>query len=378
MMNQSQFVIADPVLLDISSKIELGERLSSEDGVKLFHTDDLNGLAQLANAQRERRHGSDTFFVRNLHINYTNICSNGCRFCSFYSRRNGPEPYTLDYEAVKNRIDKYRGERITEVHIVGGINNALPYEYYIGLLDTVKQALPECHIKAFTAVELQHMAQISGQTLPDTLEDLKAHGLSSIPGGGIEVSSRRVHDTLFPNKLNSDQWKEVSRCVAQAGLTQYATMLYGHIETIQERVDHLLFLRELQDECHHIVTFTPLAFHPEGTLLSSLPHTSGIDDLKMIAVSRLMLDNIGHIKTFWVMNTPEVSQAALWYGADDMDGTVLRYEITHSDERPQDNEQGLSYHKMVRLIRQAHRTPVERDSIYMPLPLDEEMNNDPT
>ncbi len=379
MMNlQTDFIFSDPELKRISDKYLDGNRLDASDGVALFNTNDINGLAQLANYDREKRHGADTYFVRNLHINYTNVCMNGCRFCSFHSRVNGPTPYTLDYDAIINRIARYHSERITEVHIVGGINGALPYEYYIGLLDTVKSQLPNCHIKAFTAVELQHIADISGQPLPDVLSELKSHGLESVPGGGVEVANKRIHDGLFPRKLTAEAWREVSKCVAEAGLTQYATMLYGHIETIEERVDHLLFLRDLQDECSHFVTFTPLAFHPEDTLLSHLPHTSALDDLKVIAVSRLMLDNIPHIKTFWVMNTPKISQTALWYGADDMDGTVLRYEITYADDKPQDSNQGITYRQMLQLIRETGRVPIERDSFYNSLPLDEEITIDET
>src|SRR5215467_3702609 len=223
---------------------------------------------------------------------------------------------------VRTALRRHRDVPITEVHIVGGINPKLPYSYYLDLLRTVKEERPEVHIKAFTAVELVEIERVAKKPLIECLEDLKAAGLASIPGGGAEILSERVHAILHPKKIGADGWTAVAREVAKAGLPQYATMLYGHVETLEERVEHLIRLRELQDETQNFLAFTPLSFHPEGTYLDDLPAPTGYDDLRNIAVSRLMLDNFSHIKAFWIMLTPSIAQIALRFGANDLDGTV--------------------------------------------------------
>jgi aminodeoxyfutalosine synthase len=248
--------------------------------------------------------------------------------------------------------------------MVGGINPRLPYEYYLDLLRTVKEIRPNAHIKAFTMVELVEIQRQAKKPLEEVLRDLMAAGLDSLPGGGIEILSDRVHQELFDRKLDGEGWMEVARTAARVGLTQYATMLYGHIETLEERAEHLVKIRALQDETRHFVTMTPLAFHPEGTDLEDLPHPTGVDDLRNIAVARLMLDNFAHIKSFWIMNTPQVTQLALWYGADDVDGTVHEYEITYKDGELGNKKQVLTRRQMVQLIEEAGRVPVERDSLY--------------
>jgi aminodeoxyfutalosine synthase len=351
-------------LMDIYEKVIAGERLTYNDGVRLIQHPDLTAVGYLANIVRERLHGQKAYYVRNQHINYTNICNKFCKFCSFYAKKGGPEPYELSLEEVRRRLLMHIDVPITEVHMVGGINPRLPYQYYLDLLRVVKEVRPNVHIKAFTMVELVEIQRQAQKPLEEVLRELMAAGLDSLPGGGIEILSERVHRELFDRKIDGEEWMEVARTVAKVGLTQYATMLYGHIETLEERVEHLVRLRELQDETRHFVTMTPLAFHPEGTELADLPHSTGEDDLRTIAVARLMLDNFAHIKSFWIMNTPQVTQVALWYGADDVDGTVHEYEITYKDGEHGNKRQVLTRRQMIRLIEEAGRIPVERDSLY--------------
>jgi len=351
-------------LMPIYEKLTRGERLGFEDGMTLATTRNLTGVGWLANLERERRHGDRTFYVRNQHINYTNICNKFCKFCSFYAKKGGPEPYEMSLEQVRERLMRYIHTPITEVHMVGGINPRLPYSYYMDLIRTVKEVRPGVHVKAFTAVEIVEIARLGKTTVEGALRDLIEAGLDSLPGGGIEILSDRVHRELFGRKLNGEEWKEVARAAAKLGLRQYATMLYGHIETPEERVDHLIQLRELQDETGHFLTMTPLSFHPEGTELEHLDPPTADDDLRAIALSRLMLDNFDHIKSFWIMNTVPVTQAALWYGADDADGLVQEYEITYAEGDFGNRSQRLTYENMVAMIRSAGRVPVERDSLY--------------
>ncbi|HZT42806.1 MAG TPA: aminofutalosine synthase MqnE [Chthonomonadaceae bacterium] len=355
-------------LIDIYEKVQTGERLSYEDAVRLYRTPDLSAVGYLANIVRERMHGDRAYYVRNQHINYTNICNKFCKFCSFYAKKGGPAPYEMDMEEVRRRLLAHIDVPITEVHMVGGINPRLPYSYYLDLLRTVKAVRPNVHIKAFTAVELVEIQRVAKKPLEDVLRELMAAGLDSLPGGGIEILSDRVHQELFDRKIDGNEWMEVARAAARVGLTQYATMLYGHIETIEERADHLIQLRALQDETGHFVTITPLSFHPEGTDLEHIPHPTGYDDLRNIAAARLILDNFAHIKSFWIMNTPQITQLALWYGADDVDGTVHEYEITYKDGEQGNKSQVLTRRQMVKMIEEAGRIPIERDSLYHEVP----------
>jgi aminodeoxyfutalosine synthase len=351
-------------LMDIYTKVMAQERLSFEDAVRLYQTPDLSAVGYMANIVRERLHGDRAYYVRNQHINYTNICNKGCKFCSFYAKKGGPAPYEMDMAAVRNRLREHLDVPITEVHMVGGIDPRLPYQYYLDLLHTVKETRPGVHIKAFTAVELVQIQEVADKPLEEVLRELMAAGLDSLPGGGIEILSDRVHQELFERKLDGEEWMNVSRVAAKVGLTQYATMLYGHIETLEERADHLVKIRALQDETGHFVTMTPLSFHPENTELEHVPHPTGYDDLRNLAVARLVLDNFAHIKSFWIMNTPQITQLALWYGADDMDGTVHEYEITYKDGDQGNKKQQLTRKQMIRLIEEAGRVPIERDSLY--------------
>ena len=348
---------------DLYDKVMEGRRLGFDDGVRLWQSDDLVALGALANLVREAKNGNRTYYVRNQHINYTNLCNKGCRFCSFYAQKKGPAPYTLDREAVRARLHRTRHIPITEIHMVAGIHPRLPYAYYLDLLRTVKAARPDAHIKAFTMVELLQIQKLARKPMEEVLLELKANGLDSLPGGGAEILTDRVHDALFPKKETAEEWLQTAKTAHRVGLPTNATMLYGHIETVEERVIHLMKLREAQDETGGFLTFIPLAFSSRGTRLAHIPPTTGYLDLKAIAIGRLMLDNFPHVKAFWMMITPPVAQAAQWYGADDVDGTIVEYEITH--EIAEDSaQQQLTQRQLVQMILEAGRDPVERDPLY--------------
>jgi len=346
----------------IYEKVMKGERLSFDDGVRLFETPDLLSVGRLANIIRERKNGDFAYYNRNQHINYTNICNKGCRFCAFQRLPNAADAYWLSLEDVEEKLRKFRDIPITEVHMVAGINPKIPYSYYLDLLRTVKSVRPEVHIKAFTMIEVEEIVRVSGKSSEETLLELREAGLGSFPGGGAEVFSERVHKELFRRKLDSQRWLELAKAAHALGFRSNATMLYGHVESDAERVEHLIKLRETQDQSGGFQTFIPLAFHPENTELDHLPSTTGMMDLRTVAVARLMLDNFPHIKAFWIMVSPRVAQIALSFGADDIDGTVLEEHITH--DAGATTPQGLTQKEMIRLIREAGRIPVERDTLY--------------
>lgn len=350
-------------LADLYEKVAGGERLSFEEGVRLYQEPNLTAVGYLANLVRERKHGSIAYYVRNQHLNYTNICNKFCRFCSFYALPGDPRAYTLSPEEVRKKLLEHIDIPIREIHMVGGVNPKLPYGYYLDLLHVIKEVRPGVHIKAFTIVELYQIVKMAKRPLPEVLLELKGAGLDSIPGGGAEVFSERVHQELFPLKLGADGWLGIAKVAHQVGLRSNATMLYGHIEAPEEKVEHLIRLRELQDETKGFLAYIPLAFDPQHTELDHLPPTTGEADLREIAVARLMLDNFDHIKAFWIMITPEVAQVSLWYGADDIDGTVVEYEITHA-LGVETNKQALSRKRLVDMILEAGREPVERDALY--------------
>lgn len=356
-------LVAQTGLADLYGKVRKGERLSYEDGLRLYRTPDLAAVGFLANAIRERMSGDVTYYVRNLHINYTNICNKLCKFCSFYAPPGDPRGYVLSPDDIVARLDEYRDQLIREIHMVAGINPKLPYEYYLDILHAVRGARPDAQIKAFTMIELAQIARAAKKPLSDVLEDFKGAGLACVPGGGAEVFSERVHEELFRAKLDNEGWFEVAREVHRSGLKSNATMLYGHIETVEEKVKHLLHIRELQDETKGFQCFVPLAFDPARTELEHVPVTTGQQNLREIAVARLLLDNFPHIKAFWIMITPQVAQLALWYGADDLDGTVNHYEITHALGTAS-HHQVLSHQELLDLISEAGRVPVERDALY--------------
>jgi len=353
----------------IHDKLQDSRRLDFEDGMRLYRTPDLTAVGTLANLVRERRSGARTYYVRNLHVNYTNICNKLCKFCSFYTPPNNPDArgYVLSPEDAVARVAQYSGEPIREIHMVAGINPKLPYQYYLDLVAAVKAARPDAQIKAFTMIELAQIARVARRPLEEILPELKAAGLAACPGGGAEVFSDRVHEELFRAKLDNEGWFEVARAVHAAGIPSNATLLYGHIESQEEKVQHLLHIRELQDETHGFMCFVPLAFDPSNTELAHLPATTGYANLREIAIARLLLDNFPHVKAFWIMITPPVAQMALWYGADDIDGTVNHYEITHA-LGTSSHRQVMSTPELLDLISEAGREPVERDALYNEIP----------
>ena len=347
---------------DIRDKVLAGERLQTDDGLRLYACDELPILGYLANIVRERKNGAATYYVRNQHINYTNVCNKLCKFCSFYVKPKDERGYVLSPEQVAARVTDYAEAPITEIHMVGGVNPKLPYDYYIDVLRAMKEARPAAHLKAFTMIEIAQIQRIAKKPLEEIFADMKAAGLESLPGGGAEVFSDRVQGDLFWTKADSEEWLEIAATAHRAGLPSNATMLYGHIENTEEKVYHLARLREVQDETGGFLCYIPLSFHPERTELEELPGPTGCLDLKEVAVGRLMLDNFPHVKTFWIMNTIEISQTALWYGADDIDGTVMDYEITRKSFA--ETQQRLTQAELLDRIVEAGREPIERDSLY--------------
>lgn len=347
---------------DILAKIRAGERLSTDDGLRLYKSPDLLAVGYLANIVRERLNGDKAYFIYNQHVNYSNICTNLCKFCAFGKDKESSKAYEMSVEDVKEKIRERLSEPITEVHLVGGIHPDLPYSYYLEMLRGIKEVRPEIHIQAFTCVEIAHLAELSGQSVEETLKELVDAGLGSIPGGGAEVFSPRIRELTCEKKLSGEGWLNVAKTAHKLGLNTNATMLYGHIETLEERIEHLDMLRQAQDETGGFLTFIPLAFHPQNTELADLSRSTGIDDLKNIAVARCFLDNFPHIKAYWVMIGPKLAQVALSFGADDMDGTVMEERITKMAGG--ESEQGLSDTELIRLIREAGRQPIERDTLY--------------
>ena len=346
----------------IRDKVLAGERLGVDEGLRLYACDELPVLGYLANIVRERLNGAETYYVRNQHINYTNVCNKLCKFCSFYVKPKDERGYVLSPEQVAARVAAYAEAPITEIHMVGGVNPKLPYEYYLDVLRAMKEARPAAHLKAFTMIEIAQIQRIAKKPLDEIFAYMKAAGLESLPGGGAEVFSDRVQGDLFWTKADSEQWLEIAATAHRAGLPTNATMLYGHIENAEEKAYHLARLREVQDETGGFLCYIPLSFHPERTELEDLPGPTGCLDLKELAIGRLMLDNFPHVKTFWIMNTIEISQTALWYGADDIDGTVMDYEITRKSFEA--TRQLLTQTELLDRIVEAGRKPVERDSLY--------------
>ncbi len=356
------FSFHDPALLPIQEKVAAGARLDRDDGLALFVSADLLGVGHLAQQVRERLHGNRAYYIYNQHINYSNICVNGCRFCAFSRKAGEPGAYEMSLEEVFGKVRERAHEPITEIHIVGGCHPDLPFSFYLDMLRGIKALRPSVHLQAFTAVEVAHLADKAGLPVDETLARLKDAGLGSLPGGGAEVFSPRIRASLCPEKLSPEGWLRVSHTAHKLGMNTNATMLYGHVESAAERVDHLIRLREAQDETGGFLAFIPLAFHPQNTGLSDLAGPSAIDDLKTLAVSRLMLDSIPHIKAFWIMLGPKMAQISLCFGVDDVDGTVMEERITHMAGAQ--TPQGLTRKQLRALIREAGCQPVERDTLY--------------
>jgi aminodeoxyfutalosine synthase len=348
---------------DITAKIEQGIRLTREDGLTLFHHPNILELGTLANRVREKKHGDRTYFNRNMRIEVTNVCVASCLFCSFAKlEEHMPGAQTMKLEEAWRELETRLENPPSEIHIVNGLHPGLPFNYYEELLKGFKRLKPDIHLKCFTAVEMHFFAQHYKMTVRDVLQRLIAAGLDSIPGGGAEIFAPEVRSRISHDKANGAEWLEVHRVAHGLGLRSNATMLYGHIETFEHRVDHMLDLRALQDETGGFQAFIPLAFHPDGNGMKNLPAPTAMDDLRTIAVSRLMLDNFEHIKSYWVSSTPDVAQIALAFGANDLDGTIIHETIYSAAGST--SPSGLSEQDLIRMIREAGRIPVERDTLY--------------
>lgn len=390
--------VADQTLQPIARKVAAGQSLSLDDGVALYRSRDIHTIGRLANIVRERLHGDRTYFNRNRHINYTNVCALSCKFCSFYRKRGEAGAYEMPIEQVIETARRARAAGATEVHIVGGLHPWLKFDYYLDMLRGIRAECPDLHIKAFTAIEIVHFSRVARMSIRDILVALKDAGLGSLPGGGAEIFDDRVHDQAFKGKVRADRWFEVHRTAHELGIYSNATMLYGHVETPEERIAHLIKLRELQAEslqetkrpkarettCANSAALTsslrllvspsldaaafncviPLSFIPENSELGHLPGPTGLTDLKTLAIARLMCDNIPHIKAFWIMQSIHLAQLALSWGCDDLDGTVVWYDITKREGDRGTTHQELHVEDLKRLIREAGRTPVERDTLY--------------
>jgi aminodeoxyfutalosine synthase len=350
-------------LADIDAKLEASARLTLEDGVRLFEYPDLHAVGALANRERERRHGDVTYYNYNLRLEATNVCEASCLFCSFARLRPGDRgAYTMSVEQVLDKVRERADQPLTEIHIVNGLHPDLPFEYYLDLLRGIKRLRPDIHLKCFTAVEIAFFADTYRMTDTEVLESLMAAGLDSLPGGGAEIFAERVRRKICHDKADADRYLAVHRSAHALGLRSNITMLYGHIETAEERVDHMLRTRALQDETGGLQAFIPLAFHPDNNQMRKLPAPAASDTLRVHAVARLMLDNVPHVKAFWIATGVEVAQLAQWYGADDLDGTVQEERIYHmAGSRTPET---LSTGDIRRLIRAAGRVPVERDTLY--------------
>lgn len=347
----------------IKIKVENGARLSYDDGVALMRSDDLLSVGRMADAVRKRMTGDSVYYSRVMYLNPTNVCVTDCKFCAFYRRPGDAEGYVVTMDEVRARLSN---RSIREVHMVGGHHPRLKLDYFIELLQTVRSIRPEIWIKAFTVVELDHFAKVNKIPVREVILRLKEAGLDSVPGGGAEIFAPRVRKLICPLKISGEKWIEIMTLVNELGIPANATMLYGHVETAEERVDHLIKIRELQDRTGKIMSFIPLAFQPENHEMSDLPGTTGFDDLKVHAVSRLMLDNVPHIKGLWTTMGVKTAQASLHFGVDDLGGTFDDERVM--DEAGAKTRAGLSVKELERMIRDAGRTPVETNSSYLKIP----------
>ena len=361
----AELIINDRTLQPIAERVKAGGRLSFADGVTLYKTPDLLAVGWLANYVREKRHGNVAYYNVNRHIYPTNVCVAHCKLCAFGRDPGAPGAYTFTLEEMYERAAEGVRQGATEIHIVGGLHPDLPFEYFLELIRGLKQRHPHVHLKAFTMVEVHYFARIAKLSIDETLLKMKEAGVDSCPGGGAEIFHPRVRRIICDHKVSGRMWLSMAKKAHRVGLRSNATMLYGHVETVEERVDHLVLLREAQDETHGFVAFIPLAFHPDNTPLAHIPKPTGYDDLRNIAVARLLLDNFDHIKAYWIMLTPSVAQIALRFGANDLDGTVVEEKIYH--DAGAKTSEFTPRNELERLIRAAGRVPVERDTLYNPI-----------
>jgi aminodeoxyfutalosine synthase len=348
----------------IEEKVKGSERLSFEDGLYLLGSNELLRIGELAHIVKRRKSGEKIFFNTNRHLNLTNICSAKCKLCAFCQDASSPTAYVMEKAealAIARQAVKDAPE-LTELHIVSALHPDKPFSYYVDILESIHQEFPHIHLKAFTAEEINHFAKLSAKSVPEVFTILKKAGLKSLPGGGAEILNDRVRNIICKNKSTAQEWLDTTRTAHLAGILTNATMLYGHVETQAERIGHLLTLRELQDETGGFQSFIPFPFHPDNTGLAHIKRGTAWEDLKMIAVSRLMLDNFAHVKAFWIMLTVPIAQLALTFGADDLDGTVVEEKIIHTAGAK--TALGITKEELIQLIRQSGHVPVERDTVY--------------
>ncbi len=355
--------LASAGLSDIADKLDSSVRLDLADGVRLFESPDLLSVGWLANREREKRHGPKTFYNYNIRVEATNVCVASCLFCSFARLKPGDtDAYTMSLDEAWDKLRRRASQPLTEVHVVNGLHPDLPFDYYTELLRGFKRIRPSIHLKCFTAVEIAFFADLYGKTDEQVLRELMDAGLDSLPGGGAEIFAERVRQKICHDKCGTERYLDIHRLAHRLGMRSNVTMLYGHIETAEERVDHMLRARALQDETGGFQAFIPLAFHPDNNQMRKLPAPSAAETLRVHAVARLVLDNIPHVKAFWIATGVEVAQTALWFGADDLDGTVQEEKIYHmaGSQTPE----AMTTREISRLIRAAGREPVERDTLY--------------
>ncbi len=349
----------------VAQKLSAGKRLGREDGLALFATNDLLGLGRLADYANRLKNDDRVYYINNLHINYTNVCVNDCAFCAYRRKQEQADAFNMPVEQVLAKAAQLWHSKAVEFHIVGGCHPRAKLSYYCKMLSALKKAYPGAHLQAFTAVEIDNIARVSRVGVRETLTALRENGLGSLPGGGGEIFAPAVRGKICPEKISGKRYLAVMRQAHQLDIPTNVTMLFGHIESAADRVDHMLAIRELQDETGGFNSFIPLLFHPWNTRLEQLSKTGGIDVMKTMAAARLILDNINHIKAFWIMLGVALTQMALFFGADDVNGTVLEEKITH--EAGADTPQHMPGEELERIIIDAGRTPVERDTLYNPL-----------
>lgn len=372
-MCKSQFVknftnsrLISPAFQDLYEKVLNGERINEQQALTLFRSNDLNSLGQIANIVRERKNGNRASYILNRYINYSNICVLSCQFCAFGARRRDPHAFEMAIPEIESAARNALDQGITEIHMVGGLHPSLPAEWYIKLLETLRSLDEQLHLKAFTAIEIRHLAErIFKLPILDTLETLRRAGLNSLTGGGAEIFDPEIRDKICRGKETAEEWKEVHRIWHGMGERSTCTMLFGHIESLEQRIDHLRQLRELQDETHGFTGFVPFAFVPQTTELAYIRPASALDQLKTLAVSRIYLDNFDHITGYWIAMSLPLAQVSLSYGVDDLHGTLMEEKIFHMAGATTPQEQTVA--SLECTIREAHREPVQRDSYYVPI-----------
>jgi aminodeoxyfutalosine synthase len=358
--------LISPALRDTYEKVLNGERIDEQQALSLFRSNDLNSLGQIANIVRERKNGNRATYILNRYINYSNICVLSCQFCAFGARRRDPHAFEMAIPEIESAARNALDQGITEVHMVGGLHPNLPAEWYIKLLETLRALDAQLHLKAFTAIEIRHLAErIFKLPIPEVLETLRRAGLNSLTGGGAEIFDSEIRDKICRGKETAEEWKEVHRIWHRMGERSTSTMLFGHIESLEQRVEHLRQLRELQDETHGFTGFVPFAFVPQTTELAHIRPASALDQLRTLAVSRIYLDNFDHITGYWVAMSLPLAQVSLSYGVDDLHGTLMEEKIFHMAGATTPQEQTVA--SLERVIREARREPVQRDSYYLPI-----------